>query len=182
VRLFAAIDPPADELAALAAVIGEPAPALRHVPTEQWHVTTAFFGDVADVLVTELAERLGRAAGRTPALTLSIRGVGTFPKQAAKARVLWAGLDGALAELSRLADRCVAAGRRCGLAMDVRPFRPHLTLARSRHGPVDLRDTVAALSPYAGNPWPVTSLRLVRSTLGSNVTHTTLQEWPLSSF
>jgi 2'-5' RNA ligase len=199
VRLFAAIDPPAEEIAmlhstleaALHSALGEPEPALhsalgeaepglRYVPPDQWHVTTAFYGEVAEAVVPELLERLGRAVARTPPLTLSIRGLGTFPKQNATARVLWAGLAGDLAELSRLADRCVAAGRRSGVAMDDRPFRAHLTLARARRDPVDLREIVAALSSYDGQPWPARSLRLVHSTLGATVRHTTVHEWPLS--
>jgi 2'-5' RNA ligase len=178
-RLFAAIDPPADEVARLAAALGEPLPALRYVPSEQWHVTTAFYGDVPDAVVPELVERLGRAAARTPAMTLSLHGVGTFPKQSVKARVLWVGLDADVPSLSRLAERCIAAGRRCGLAMEARPFRPHLTVARVRREPVDLRAVVAELSSYAGASWSVTSLRLVRSTVGAQVRHETLHAWTI---
>src|SRR3954451_7568960 len=119
-RLFAAIDPPDTEVAALAAASGDAIPQLRYVPTHQWHITTAFYGEVPDRVVDELGERLGRAAARTAPITLALRGAGTFPKQAAKARVLWVGLDGDVAELSRLAERCVAAGRRCGLPMEDR--------------------------------------------------------------
>jgi 2'-5' RNA ligase len=178
-RLFAAVDPPADEVARLTAALGEPLPALRYVPTDQWHVTTAFYGEVADDVVPELAERLARAAGRTAPMTLALHGIGTFPKQSARARVLWAGIDGDVAVLTRLAERCVAAGRRCGLTMEDRPFRPHLTIARARKDPVDLRATVDSLSSYAGHFWPVASLRLVHSTLRPKVHHETLHEWSL---
>jgi 2'-5' RNA ligase len=180
VRLFAAVDPPADEVAALTAALGEPLPGLRYVPSEQWHVTTAFYGEAPDRVVGELAERLGRAAGRTGPMTLVLRGAGTFPKQASKARVLWVGIEGDGDELARLADRCVAAGRRCGLTMEGRSFRPHLTIARARKEPVDLRETVDALSIFAGSPWPATTLRLVHSTLGPKVHHETIHEFPLS--
>lgn len=177
-RLFAAVDPPPEEAAALAAALGGPAPGLRYVPSAQWHITTAFYGEVSDGVVAELTERLSRAAARTPLVTLKLRGAGTFPKQAVKARVLWSGLEGDIDELSRLADRCAAAGRRCGLTMEDRAFRPHLTLGRARKDAVDLRDVVAALSSYAGQPWTASSLRLVRSTLGSQVVHETLHELP----
>ena len=183
-RLFAALDPPPGEIAALAealaAAMAGPDERLRRVPPEQWHLTTAFYGDVPEAVVPELTERLGRAAGRTGPMSLRLCGAGTFPKQAAKGRVLWAGVDGDVTELSRLADRCVAAGRRCGLAMEERPYRPHLTLARTRRDPLDLRDPVTALSTYEGHPWPATSLRLVKSTLGPKVTHETLHEWRLT--
>jgi 2'-5' RNA ligase len=185
VRLFAAVDPPPAEVAALAAALADASGGtiehLRRVPEDQWHLTTAFYGDVPERVLPELVDRLGRAAGRAAPMTLSFRGAGTFPKQAARARVLWAGVDGDLAELARLADRCVASGRRCGLAMEDRSYRPHLTLARARRDPVDLRETLATLSSYAGQSWRPTSLRLVKSTLGSTVTHETLNEFPLKS-
>src|SRR3954468_18601242 len=131
-RLFTAVYPPPDELDRLAVALGELAPGLRPVSREQWHITTAFYGEVPDGLVDELTERLARGVARTSPISLSLRGAGTFPKQAAKARVLWVGLDGDVGELSRLADRCVAAGRRSGLRMEHRAFRPHLTVARAR--------------------------------------------------
>jgi 2'-5' RNA ligase len=180
VRLFAAVDPPPAETAALDTAIGERLAELRRVPVHQWHLTTAFYGEVADDVVPELVERLGRVAARTEPMTLRLSGAGTFPKQAQRARVLWVGLDGDVATLTRLADRCVAAGRRCGLAMEDRAFRPHLTLARTRKEPADLRDVVAALASYAGRPWTPTALRLVHSTLGPPTTHETIESFTLS--
>jgi 2'-5' RNA ligase len=181
VRLFAAVDPPEAEVTAFSAACGELPAGLRAVPSTQWHVTTAFYGEVPDGRLDELTERLARAAARSGPMTLALRGAGTFPKQAARARVLWVGLDGDLDVLSRLAERCVAAGRRSGLRMEDRAFRPHLTLGRARKETVDLRDTVVALSSYAGQPWQVTSLRLVRSHLGAHVRHETVAEWTLST-
>jgi 2'-5' RNA ligase len=178
-RLFAAVDPPAGAVEDLAAAVGALPESLRAVPIEQWHLTTAFYGEVAERTVPELTERLARAAARGGAMTLRLHGIGTFPKQAANARVLWAGVDGDVAELARLADRCVAAGRRCGLAMEDRTYRPHLTLARARRDPVDLRDTMTVLSSYDGPTWQATELRLVKSTLGPQVAHETLATFRL---
>lgn len=176
-RLFAAIEPPADEIVALSAALGTPDDRLRYVPTVQWHLTTAFYGDVDDAIVPDLTARLERAARRCAPLSLVLSDAGTFPKQSARAKVLWVGVTGDVDGLSRLAERCVAAGRRCGLSMEDRPYRPHVTIARTRRDPIDLRPTVESLSTYAGNPWTATSLRLVRSTLGANVTHETLTEF-----
>jgi 2'-5' RNA ligase len=175
-RLFAAVDPPPAEVAALAAAVDAAGrdERLRYVPVGQWHLTTAFYGEVDERVVPELTERLARAAARTAPMTLRFRGAGTFPKQSARARVLWVGVDGDITELSRLADRCVAAGRRCGLTMEDRTYRPHLTLARAKRDAMDLRDTVSALSTYEGTPWQATTLRLVQSTLGPTTIHETL--------
>lgn len=178
-RLFAAVAPPPEARAEITELLAPQHQELRFGSPEQWHITTAFYGEVAESLLPPLVERLGRAAARTPALTLRLHGAGTFPRQANRARVLWIGVAGDVAVLSRLADRCAAAGRRSGVAMEDRPFRPHLTVARARRDPVDLRDTIAGLSAYDGVPWPATSLRLVHSTLGAHVEHRTVQEWPL---
>ena len=179
-RLFVAVVPPAEEVARLEAAIGARDERLRWVPPEQWHLTLVFCGEVAESVVPELTERLGRAAARTDAFPLALAGGGSFPKQAARARVLWVGLAGDVSTLSRLADRCSAAARRCGIDVEDRPFRPHLTLARARRDAVDVRDHVERLSSYSGESWQVGTIRLVHSTVGAKVHHETLGEFRLS--
>jgi RNA 2',3'-cyclic 3'-phosphodiesterase len=180
VRLFAAVDPPAEQVAALAAAVDRRDERLRWVPESQWHVTLAFYGETAESKVETLRSGLERVAARTQPLSLRLAGAGTFPRQQAKARVLWVGLDGDVDALRRLADRCAGAGRRARIAMEDRAFRPHLTVARSRKDPVDVRELVARLASYTGEWWTVTSLRLVHSTLGAQVRHETLAEFTLS--
>lgn len=175
-RLFVAVVPPPTALSALDEAIAARDEQLRWVPPEQWHLTLVFCGEVAEGRVGELTERLGRAAARTSPFALRLSGAGTFPKQAARARVLWVGLDGDLAALSRLAERCAAAARRTGIDVEDRPYRPHLTLARARRDPVDASDAVTRLSSYDGAPWTVASIRLVHSTIGAKVQHRTLEE------
>ncbi|BFO22514.1 hypothetical protein SHKM778_89020 [Streptomyces sp. KM77-8] len=55
-----------------------------------WHFTLAFYGEVDDDVVPELTERLGRAAARTGAFRLAVRGGGRF----GRGRALWAGAEG----------------------------------------------------------------------------------------
>jgi 2'-5' RNA ligase len=182
-RLFAAIelpDPVREHLATAVAEAGLPDRRLRLTTVEQWHLTTAFYGEVSEPQSEELAERLERAAGRTPAMTLSVAGAGTFPANAAVARVLWCGVAGDLEILSRLADRCSAAGRRCGLQMEGGRYRPHLTLGRARNGTADLNTLAGALASYQGVEWRATSLALIRSTLGAEVRHELASSFPLA--
>ena len=180
-RLFVAVDPPAQQRDALDATIGERDARLRWVPTEQWHLTLVFCGEVDEQVVPDLQERLTRAAARTDPFALRLAAAGTFPRQAGRARVLWVGLAGDTVTLSRLADRSAAAARRCSIAVEDRAFRPHLTVARARRDTVDARDYVQRLSSYESAPWQVTSIRLVHSTLGAQVHHRTLAEFPLGS-
>jgi 2'-5' RNA ligase len=150
------------------------------VPPEQWHITLAFYGEVPPARIEELTERLSRAVQRTPTpIALRLSTVGTFPKQPQRARVLWVGLDGDVGALSRLAGRCAGAARRVGLTMEDRAFRPHLTLARARGGPADLRARVQRLAGYAGRPWRASEIHLVHSTLGAAVRHETIGNWAL---
>jgi 2'-5' RNA ligase len=174
VRLFAAIDPPAQVCEELTAALPDPIEGLRYVPRDQWHVTLAFYGDVAEDKLPLLLAGLERVAGRSRPLRLRLATGGTFPRQPVKARVLWVAMDGEVDELRRLADRCAGAGRRARIAMETRAFRAHLTLARARQGTVDANDAVAALADFTSSWWTVDSLRLVHSQLGAQVRHETL--------
>jgi 2'-5' RNA ligase len=179
VRLFVAVDPPSGEVEALDAALGDRDPGLRWVPPQQWHLTLVFCGEVAESVVPELCERLARAAARTEPLELRLHGAGSFPRQAARGRVLWLGVDGDVAPLRRLAERTAAAARRAGVAIEERAYRPHLTLARARRESADMRTALDRLSSYTGKPWQVSSIRLVHSTLGATVRHEPLADLPI---
>ncbi|MYS48899.1 RNA 2',3'-cyclic phosphodiesterase, partial [Streptomyces sp. SID6013] len=69
-RLFAAVLPPEDVTASLAAEVavlrGLPgADGLRWTGRPGWHLTLAFYGEVGDDAVPDLSARLERAARRT---------------------------------------------------------------------------------------------------------------------
>ena len=185
-RLFVALAPPAEAVAELAAVLRDlpPEPRVRWTRPEQWHVTLAFLAEVDERAQAELASRLGRVARRHAPLRLSLAGGGRFGGQ-----VLWTRIEGDRLPLRRLADAVRAAARRCGLPTDQRPYRAHLTLARSALARTtqpapDLRPLVAALQGFAGSAWPATDLHLVRSQLGAGpggtARHETVASWPLT--
>lgn len=180
-RLFAAIDPPPLVRAQLSAALPQSDERLRYGAPEQWHLTLAFYGSVAERKVEPLRDGLGRAVSRSRPLKLRLAGAGTFPRQSAKARVLWVGLDGDVDELRRLASRCAGAGRHARIAMEARAFRAHLTVARARQGSVDATEEVAALADFTSDWWTVDVVRLVHSTLGSQVVHSTLSEFVLGA-
>ena len=176
-RLFAAVVPPPGALAELAAALPpQPAPELRLVPEHQRHLTVAFYASVPDGTLDVLTERLRRACARTAPMSLRLYGFGTFPANASRARVLWAGIDGDVAELARLSERAVAAAKRAGIEVEERRYRPHLTVGRARHGAVDVHETVADMK-LDGSPWTAAELHLVKSTLGAEVRHEPLQRF-----
>jgi 2'-5' RNA ligase len=179
-RLFIALWPPPeaiDELDAALATVRSLGPDLRWAPSRQWHLTLTFLGEVADKRRPELAGRLARSAARHPPPTLRFAGGGRFGK-----RVLFTMVIGDREPLRHLAASTTAASRRVGLAVDDRPYRPHLTLARSRRD-TDLRPLVAALESFRGTDWTATQLYLVQSRLGQGPSRTAVYEtvdaWPL---
>lgn len=180
-RLFAAIQIPPEVVADLdAAVEPHRDDVLRWTLPGSWHLTLAFYGEVADGRVDDLTARLARAARRHPAMTLRLAGAGRFGS-----RALWVGCTGDLASLRRLAASTAAAGRRAGArADDVRTYRPHLTMARTSR-PVDLRPYVVDLRGYEGQPWEADGIALVRSYLGGGedrrARHETLSTFALRS-
>jgi RNA 2',3'-cyclic 3'-phosphodiesterase len=89
------------------------------------HVTLQFLGEVAPERAACVSERL--ATVRSPQVPVRIAGVGFF----LRAGVFWAGVDAA-AGLLALQQRVTAATRACGFVAEPRPYRPHITLARSR--------------------------------------------------
>ena len=153
VRAFVALVPPAAVLAELAAApsrrCAQPTPDLRWTPAAQWHLTLAFLGEIDgdhhEGVLPDLTERLARAARRHPPEALALSGAGRFGD-----RVLWTRVTGG--RLRALAASVGAAARRCGIAVEDRPYRPHLTLARGRPG-ADLRPAVEALRGFAGTTW-----------------------------
>jgi 2'-5' RNA ligase len=149
-RLFTALWPPAEAVAALLAATAPAAepPGWRAVDPASWHLTLAFHGE-ADAGV--LARRLDSAAGGAPAPRLRIAGAGAFPG------VRWAGVEtDAPEELARLVT---AAGG------DQAAFVPHLTVLRRRRrpGPGAHADPPARWASHRGPWWRPGEVLLVAS-------------------
>jgi RNA 2',3'-cyclic 3'-phosphodiesterase len=187
VRLFVAVQPPRPVIEHLQEAVarartsaGPTADELRWTPVEQWHLTMVFLGEVDEAALPDLRRRLARAAGRHSSEELCFRGAGTFGG-ASRARVLWVGVHGQRAELRALAGSVGAAVRRTGIDIEDRPYRPHLTVARSRaRTGTDVRALVTDLEAYEGPAWTVESIALVRSHLGrGGARHEPLTSWQL---
>jgi RNA 2',3'-cyclic 3'-phosphodiesterase len=172
-RLFVAVTPPPEavgELRSATARLRSVRSELRWMPPDEWHLTLAFLGEVDDEARADLTARLGRAAARHPPVELALNGAGRFGD-----RVLWTRVAGDVAALRQLAASVRAAARRAGIAVEVRPYRPHLTLARGREG-ADLRPAVDALAAFAGCAWTAGELHLMRSHLGARPDRTARYE------
>jgi 2'-5' RNA ligase len=130
-RLFLAINLPAELRANILSAL-EPvraaAPRLSWARDEQLHLTIKFLGEQPESRVEPLEAALATIAARHGAPLLQLGGLGAFPNFSAP-RVVWLGV----APEPRLElihhDVEVACGG-LNIAMDGRPFRPHITLAR----------------------------------------------------
>jgi 2'-5' RNA ligase len=195
VRLFVAIFPPEAAVVHLKSTVdklnvGTASAEGRHVrldPPELWHVTLAFLGEIAEDRVRDVERVLGSVAQawkrehatRPP---LSLANGGRFGS--GSSTVLWAGLHGDSMSLRDLAGRVNTELSGAGLmAMDPRPYRPHLTLARcgDRLSADELGADLATLRAYAGPRWTVSELVLVSSVPGPPRRYDLLRSWDLSA-
>lgn len=132
----------------------------------RWHLTLLFLGAVPRGQVAELADAAAGAVAGAPPMRLRLAGGGRFGS-VRRPQVAWAGLEGDVVPLTALAARLAATARDLGLAVEDRPFRPHLTLGRWRpRQPADgtLTDRLAG---YRGPSWPVREVLLLESRLGA---------------
>lgn len=139
---------------------------LRWQPPALWHVTLAFLGDPDDDVEDEVAERLTSLSSHPRISDVQLSGAGTFGGQ-----VVWIGLAPGPGHdaLAGMAARIPPMLRGSGAVADWRPWRAHLTVARARRGAAGpVHDLLAG---YAGPPWDVEDVLLIRSTGGPRPTH-----------
>lgn len=153
-RLFVAVFPPSEAIAHLKTALSTLD--IRLSEPERWHLTLAFLGEVPDASPATAALT---EAELNPVEALEIRGGGRF------GTVLWAGIEGDLAALTRLTRSIRRSLRAKRVPPDDKKFRPHLTLAR-RTPAGQMAGALAVLRDYEGPSWPAREVVLVRSELG----------------
>ena len=186
-RMFVAIEPSVDEVEHLdefLAVRREAGPELRWSSPARWHLTLAFMAGAPDRVVEDVVDGVGAVAGRTAPIELAVTGGGCFP-DVARAKVLWAGVDGAdgaVEDLGRLARSVRSACAVAGAAPEGGAFVPHLTLGRFSWAQ-DATRWLRVLSTYAGPAWVASDVSVVASHLprerGHGPRHEVLARLPL---
>nr|WP_245852499.1 RNA 2',3'-cyclic phosphodiesterase [Blastococcus aggregatus] len=181
--MFFAVDPPEAARAHLRRALDP----LRDVPgaprwtaSARWHLTLLFLGAVPREVLPALAAGAVPAVAAAPPMRLRLAGAGRFGS-ARRPQVAWAGLDGDVVPLTALADRLAELARGLGLAVEDRPFRPHLTLGRwPPRQPADgtLTDRLAG---YRGPAWPVGEVLLLESRLGSGPSYERHQAYSIGA-
>jgi 2'-5' RNA ligase len=133
---------------------------LRWVPADNWHVTATFLGEVADHLLTTLAELVEPLVASCGQVSLKLDQLAWFP-DIAKARLL--ALMGEPDPVLRQLQQTLAGElRRQGFSIQQRAWRPHLTLAR-------YRGARKRFTPFLLPHVPAVDLRLERLSLFQSV-------------
>ncbi len=137
-RLFVAVPFPSEAESEIAALVegvradGVPGGGrdVRWVRLDSLHLTLRFLGPTLEDRVGPAAEATRAAAGTSRPFDISIGGAGAFPS-AGRPRALWLDVRVGQPELIALAASVDAALRDAGWAIDDKPLRAHLTLARA---------------------------------------------------
>ena len=126
-RLFVGLDLPSSCKAALHA-LDPHLTGLRWLAQEQLHLTLSFLGDVEPQVEDRFREALGKV--RVPSFFLPLRGVSAFESRG-RPSVVWVGVGKGHPHLFELHRRVQNAVLNAGLEPDLKPFHPHVTVARA---------------------------------------------------
>lgn len=134
-RLFAAVDLTEETRAAIGAAQRQIASRLgfdrlKVVRPDHLHLTLAFAADVPEARGGALIDAMNGDILQAP-FQIAFGGVGVFPPAGAP-RILWLGLTQGVREAIELQQHVATRFDAVGIALERRPFHPHLTLARWR--------------------------------------------------
>ena len=130
-RLFVAIDLP-ESIKHFLVDLDPNIRGVRWTASEQMHLTLGFFGSVPGDVDLALREKLSAIAFHV--FFLPITGVGTFPPKGPP-KIIWIGVGRGHPHLFQLHKRVSDVAIAVGLEPDLRPWHPHITLARCQNVP-----------------------------------------------
>jgi RNA 2',3'-cyclic 3'-phosphodiesterase len=123
---------------------------VRWVRLDGLHMTLRFLGPTGEERIPDVAAAVDRAASTIRPFEVAIGGAGAFPS-VARPRALWLGVTAGATELGAAARTLDDRLAEVGWARDDRPYRAHLTLARSdgvKAGPEVARRLIAAAESF----------------------------------
>ena len=127
-RLFVAIDLP-DSTRQLLTDLDPDIRGVRWMERDQMHLTLGFFGDASGDVELKLREKL--SAIGFGAFFLPVNGVGAFSSKGAP-KIIWIGVGKAHPHLFQIHKRVQEAALAVGIEPELRPWHPHITIARCR--------------------------------------------------
>lgn len=160
-------------------------PDLKWVSANALHITLKFLGEQEQRLLEDLMRSFEKriASSGQDVITLSSSALGAFPN-IRTARTLFAELCGDLVPLKAIASIVEDVSAEHGIPREKRPFKPHITLARTR------RTETVIISPkdiplFSKIEWQATSVTLMKSSLtpaGPIYTPLKIWEFPAKVF
>ena len=136
IRSFIAIDISVEVRRALDAFIREMKPTgrdVKWVKVEGVHLTLKFLGNISKSMIPKVKDAMEKASTAVAPFEVKVEGAGAFPNMR-KPRVFWTGLIEPTGKLAALAKRLDEEMKPLGFAPEMREFKPHLTLGRTRQG------------------------------------------------
>jgi len=140
---------------------------VRWVRLDGLHVTLRFLGPTPEEKVADVAAAVLATASSAAPFEAGLEGAGAFPDRR-RPRALWLGIGIGAGQLAELAGRLGDELASRGWPRDERPFRSHLTLARSdgvASGPATADHLVAAAASLSQG-WAVDRIGLYESVTG----------------
>jgi 2'-5' RNA ligase len=145
------------------------------------HLTLKFFGSISERDIEHIIGLLKDSVKGFKPLMLTAEKVGVFPN-ARQPRVLWLGITGGDNSLMTLQKQIDDDVHGIGFPREERPFRPHLTLGRTKahRGIEGLAAVLEEFKDYKAGALPVAGLTLYRSDLRpEGPVYTSLGYFPL---
>src|SRR5579862_8803163 len=96
-------------------------------------MTLSFLGEVLPERLADVEDAARRSVSGMTAFNVSLEGIGAFPDER-RPQVIWAGVSQGADALSCLAARLKGELSDAGFPQEERPWKAHLTLARSKPG------------------------------------------------
>ena len=127
-RLFVAIDLP-ESARQLLTGLDPHIRGIRWTDPAQMHLTLGFFGDVSEDIELKLRKKLSAVHFR--AFFLPVNCVGSFSAKGAP-KIIWISVGKAHPHLFQIHKRVLEAALAVGIEPELRPWHPHVTIARCR--------------------------------------------------
>jgi 2'-5' RNA ligase len=183
IRLFFAVGLSETARAALHSAceqLRDAVPFARWTHPADYHGTVTFIGDVAPDMAQQLADPIREAVSGHGTFELSLGAMGTFGRPSSP-EILWCGVGGDTEPLRALHAQVDRVAASCGIAKEVRPYRPHLTVARKYRGSEPFGAYAERLTELAPEPlaWRVEELILYRTNFGQRPAYEALYRFPL---
>ncbi len=183
-RLFVAVELPADVREVLAAGLGRlkrDQPPARWVRIEAVHLTLKFLGEQPEALVGALDRTAAPALAALAPVRVRLGGGGFFPHDR-RPRVAWVG--GEAGGLEQWAEAVEGAAAAVEVPREARPFSLHLTLARLERpwGVQAVEHYLVSVGKWRFPEFVAREAVLFRSELGpAGATYTALRRWPVGA-